>query len=89
MKSETLCPVCGFELGFRAWRENSPSDEICPSCGIQFGYDDIRPGEFREGQYLGWRKKWIQDGYPWFSKNPKPENWDPEKQLGSLMDSTK
>lgn len=78
------CPICGYDLGFPAWNRDSSSDEICPSCGIQFGYDDVRDGEFREGQYFGWRKKWIQDGCKWHSSQPKPENWDPETQLKNI-----
>jgi hypothetical protein len=50
---EDLCPVCGYELAFAPWSDDSPSDEICPSCGIQFGYDDAAGGSVacRAGVY--------------------------------------
>lgn len=81
-----LCPVCGYNLGFEAWRDNSPSDEICPSCGIQFGYDDMADNdEFeRKKIHKKWREKWIESGMKWYSKRPIPEDWDPEKQLKKL-----
>jgi hypothetical protein len=76
----TLCPVCGFDLGFPAWNGDSQSDEICPSCGIQFGYDDIEP-QGRQQVYLAWRKQWVANGMRWWSKRPSPTNWDPQAQL--------
>jgi hypothetical protein len=84
MQKDNYCPVCGYSLDLPAWDEDSPSDEICPSCGIQFGYDDARGGEFREGQYFGWRKKWIQDGCIWYSSQLKPKNWNPTLQLKNI-----
>ena len=85
MKNINFCPVCGYDLGFPAWQNGLPSDEICPSCGIQFGYDDSREGEFREGQYFGWRKKWMLDGCKWYGASPQPENWNPKKQLTNVQ----
>ncbi len=82
--ANNICPVCGYDLGFQPRNGDSPSDEICPSCGIQFGYDDARGGEFREGQYFGWRKKWAQDGHRWYSSKPQPQDWNPEEQLKNL-----
>jgi hypothetical protein len=80
----TLCPVCGFDLGFPPWNDDSSSDEICPSCGIQFGYDDAAGGDETARQliYEQWRKKWIEQGMPWSSIgiNP-PDGWDPVQQL--------
>lgn len=84
MKNNNFCPVCGFNLGFSAWEEDLPSDEICPSCGIQFGYDDAKAGEFREGQYFGWRKKWILDGCKWHSSSPQPSDFNPKLQLRNI-----
>jgi hypothetical protein len=45
INSSTLCPVCGYDLGFEPWRGESASDEICPCCGIQFGYSDFAGGD--------------------------------------------
>jgi hypothetical protein len=81
---KTLCPVCGYDLGFRAWEDGSPSDEICPSCGIQFGYDDHGGGnpEKRQAIYAQWRRGWIESGTPWSSKGLQPPaGWDPATQL--------
>ena len=50
---EQLCPACGFNLGFRPWDGESPSDEICPCCHIQFGYHDAVWGDAqRRGEIL-------------------------------------
>jgi hypothetical protein len=79
-----LCPVCGYALGFEAWRGESASDEICPSCGVQFGYDDCAGGKEaeRSATYDALRKKWIAEGMPWRSKGkPRPEGWNPLEQL--------
>lgn len=75
---KTICPVCGWDLGFEAWNGDSASDEICPSCGIQFGLDDL---EDRQTVYARWRRRWIEDGMKWWSQRPSPRHWDPEKQL--------
>jgi hypothetical protein len=79
----TLCPACGFDLGFEPWRGESPSDEICSSCGIQFGYDDFAGGDLqrRRAFYGEWRADWIAQGMPWFSSSPPPDAWDPARQL--------
>lgn len=52
---ELSCPVCGCDLGFLPWHDDSASDEICPCCYIQFGYDDA--SEPREAVYGQWRKQ--------------------------------
>lgn len=82
----TLCPVCGYDLGFEAWTGDSQSDEICPSCGIQFGYQDAlgRTPEEREPIYAEWRHRWIDQGAQWQSVNPPHEGWDPREQLKRL-----
>ncbi|MFZ5985982.1 MAG: hypothetical protein ACOYWZ_02530 [Bacillota bacterium] len=82
----TLCPVCGYNLGFEPWKDDLPSDEICPSCGIQFGYDDVQEESGtevpREQIYLQWRHKWISGGMVWFSQGRfPPSNWNPKSQL--------
>ena len=86
-QDKTLCPVCGYDLGFPAWEGGSSSDEICPSCGIQFGYDDAAGGsqEARRQVWHTWRDSWIKKGMEWFSKGrAKPIGWDPTIQLKQL-----
>lgn len=80
------CPVCGLQLDFEPWVENSGSQEICPSCGIQFGYDDFAGGDRskRADVYRGWRKKWLQTGPKWWSKSPQPLNWNPTEQIKNI-----
>ncbi len=83
----TLCPVCGYDLGFLPWEEDSPSDEICPSCGIQFGYDDAagRDKQGREVIYRRRRQQWIEGGMQWYSRHrTPPSGWDPIEQLGRI-----
>lgn len=87
LTSSSLCPVCGYDLGFQAWQEESPADEICPSCGIQFGYDDAAGGdpEARRNVHLAWRKHWIDLGMPWCSLGiPRPKDWSPADQLSRV-----
>ena len=81
------CPVCGYELGFPAWKQLSPSDEICPSCGIQFGYDDFAGGDLEQRQqiYKKWREDWITKGMFWWSNRKPPEDWNPREQLRRIM----
>jgi len=87
MIKNNYCPVCGYDLGFPAWKDGSASDEMCPSCGIQFGLDDARDGDFREGIYHGWRTKWSLTGYKWSSSGmPEPEDWDPVLQLNDCSE---
>lgn len=84
----TLCPVCGYDLGFPAWDGEVPSDEICPSCGFQFGYDDAGGDSEQERFiiYRRWREKWIKAGMPWFSRHrSRPLEWDPESQLRRVL----
>lgn len=84
----TLCPVCGYDLGFPAWSDGSPSDEICPSCGIQFGYDDaigLREPEGQSAVYARWRGRWLAWGAPWSSRGQAPPvHWDPVRQLQTI-----
>jgi hypothetical protein len=86
----TLCPVCGYDVGFEAWYEveggEAASHEICPSCGIEFGYDDVPEASGIEGTreqiYLRWRKRWISGGMRWNSPSiPQPPDWDLGEQL--------
>lgn len=78
------CPVCGYELPFAPWDDDSAADEMCPCCGIQFGYDDMAGGDLqaRQAIYREWRSRWIGQGMPWYSKGwPKPIGWNPKEQL--------
>ncbi|MBI1866544.1 MAG: hypothetical protein HYS02_02130 [Candidatus Staskawiczbacteria bacterium] len=84
----TFCPVCGLDLGFKAWNKGMPrDDEICPCCGTQFGYhDSIWDKDPFIHKTL--RQKWIDEGMKWWSKDdkyhPQPQNWDPKKQLENI-----
>jgi hypothetical protein len=87
-RPNTLCPACGFDLGFPPWQGESPSDEICPCCGIQFGYSDAAGGDIakRTALYRQWRERWKKSGMKWaHPSDPPPDNWNPEEQLASLM----
>ena len=55
-----FCAVCGFGLGFPAWKEDSASDEVCPCWYIQFGYDDWAGDDTlaRASIYKQWRQQW-------------------------------
>ena len=78
-----FCPVCGYELDFAPWLDDSPADEICPSCGIQFGYDDATGDlKMREQVYVSWREEWIKRGMRWWSRGrAQPLDWNPDEQL--------
>jgi hypothetical protein len=81
---EHLCPVCGFDLGFRPWDGESPSDEICPCCHIQFGYHDAVWGDIerRKNIYAKWRADWIGSGMVWDKgRSEPPPGWNPAAQL--------
>jgi hypothetical protein len=83
-----VCPVCGFDLGFRPWVAESASDEICPCCGIQFGYSDAAGGDLerRKHIYATWRADWIIAGMPWRRGGAAPQGWNPEKQRASVLE---
>ena len=81
---EHLCPVCGFDLGFRPWDGPNPSDEICPCCGIQFGYHDAAgddekgAGRFTpSGVRIGSRPVCPGEG----AARPAPHGWNPGEQV--------
>jgi hypothetical protein len=82
----TCCIVCGFDLGFKPWNEDSPSDEICPCCGIQYGYDDADNADLQRQQvYEQWRLRWVKGGMTWWSKSRlPPAGWNPALQLRRL-----
>lgn len=85
--SSTICPACGYRLGFLPWDGDSPSDEICPSCGIQFGYYDFTTTDEmsrRTAIYAEWRQRWVNDGMPWNGAAQPPANWNPAEQLKKL-----
>jgi hypothetical protein len=84
VNNSTICPVCGYDLGFPAWDDDSPSDEICPCCGIQFGYTDFAGGDAhqRNELYQKWRDNWIRDGMAWdCGTSQPPPGWNAAEQL--------
>jgi len=81
------CPVCGFpELNDPPWSDEGPSQETCPSCGTRFGMDDRADGidEARDVLHEALRLGWITGGMAWQSTRPKPEAWDPVRQVDAL-----
>jgi hypothetical protein len=90
-----LCPVCGYNLGFKAWYSanggENASHEICPSCDIEFGFNDVKEAcgikGTREQLQHKWRENWIAKGMPWSSKGivEPPVDWDPQAQIKNLL----
>jgi hypothetical protein len=76
----TLCPVCGFDLGFQPWNGRKASEAVCGCCGIRFGLDDQDP-DARTGSYLAWRQQWVQEGMRWWGPKAPSSGWDPVRQL--------
>ena len=73
------CRVCGLDMGSHAWGgdENlSFTYEICDCCGAEAGLNDIDIDAVKR-----YRKKWIEDGCPWFFAAVKPDGWNLEKQM--------
>lgn len=71
------CPICGYpDLDEPAYNSSgSPSFDICSCCGVQFGYNDTR------WTHDELRDCWIKLGMSWWSPLPKPQGWDPIKQM--------
>lgn len=73
-----VCPVCRYPDinepaydGFGCFSYN-----ICPCCETEFGYDDSTVA------HSNLREKWVSEGVQWWSKHqPKPNSWDPVRQL--------
>lgn len=82
---ETLCPVCGYDLGFEPWEGNSASHETCPSCGIEFGFHDDPLASGTSGTrkeiYIKWRTSWMKNGMKWSADSMPPDDWNPKRQL--------
>ena len=80
------CPVCGY-TGLSEAPYNTfgyGSYEICACCGFEFGVDDY-PNKLDAMEE--WKKRWIENGYPWFSKSKHPPvNWDPAQQVSGTGD---
>ena len=77
-----ICPVCGYdkleEIPYD--EDGNPSHEICLCCGFEFGYDD-----FSEGISIdNYRKKWLDEGAPWFELEARPLNWNLKRQLEKI-----
>ena len=89
VNQSTLCPVCGYNLGFEPWKGSSASHEMCPCCGIEFGYDDVPEASGSKGTrkqiYNRWRKEWVKAGMKWTSHGIKPPaQWNPVKQIDRI-----
>ncbi|HYF44683.1 MAG TPA: aldo/keto reductase, partial [Acidimicrobiales bacterium] len=83
----STCPVCGFpDLTQPPWVEGEASGETCPSCGTTFGVDDHADGvaAARDVLHEALRLAWITEGMTWHSTRPKPEGWDPVRQVDAL-----
>jgi hypothetical protein len=81
---DLTCPVCGYaNLDEPAWVDGHPSEDICPSCGTQFGYDDARGHDAagRHVVHLELRANWVAGGCRWWSSQPPPTDWNPQRQL--------
>ncbi|MGL4874385.1 MAG: hypothetical protein ACRC30_07010 [Clostridium sp.] len=76
-----VCPICGYPNLDESPRNEKgmPSFDICDCCGIEFGYEDCT-----EESAIEYRKRWIDSGGEWFSKELKPSNWDIENQLKNI-----
>ena len=84
---ENICPVCGYNNLYDPPynSEGLGSFEICPCCGFEFGCDDF-PNKVEAHEQ--WRKKWIAQGFRWFSQCRLPPNgWEPQIQLILLLES--
>lgn len=81
------CPVCGFsKLEEPPYDiQGYPTYVICSCCGFEFGFDDSSKGlTFEE-----YRKDWIDDGFNFFSKESKPQNWSKGTMLKQLKNAEK
>lgn len=77
-----VCPVCGYPSLTEAAYDGHgcASYDICPCCGTEFGYDDSTV------VHSDLRRKWVSEGMQWWSKyQPKPDDWDPIKQLKTAL----
>ena len=75
MVNDQICLVCGYEM------DEGPRDyNICPSCGTEFGLHDVN------STIVNLRRAWITRGKTWHSKVvPKPDQWNPSRQLQELL----
>jgi hypothetical protein len=87
MNPPYLCPACGFQLEFDPRGRTLETAAICPCCGIHFGHDD-QIGD-PEAAYTKWRAWWIIWGQRWWSNDPPPPDFNPDKQLAKLIESSK
>ncbi|MBU2895224.1 hypothetical protein [Vibrio hepatarius] len=80
-KAQLACRVCGLIQIEPPWGKdgNSPNYEICDCCGVEFGYEDSSLTGIKN-----YRKKWLQTGKNWVSKDDMPENWNVDEQLKNI-----
>ncbi|MHB8572797.1 MAG: HD domain-containing protein [Candidatus Dormibacteria bacterium] len=75
--ARTLCPACGWDLGFDPV---TAEDRRCACCAFSFVARD--PGDGSRSQaYAGWRWQWLMEGSPWRGEGEPPLGWNPEGQL--------
>lgn len=79
-----LCRVCGYKTPNPPWGEDGkkPSYSICPCCGVEFGYEDSTMASIKT-----YRRKWKEQGYPWFVPDLMPKNWQANRQYMALRGS--
>lgn len=83
--SKYICPVCGYSKLPEPPYDNYgyPSYIICHCCGFEFGFDDSS----KKMSFKAYRDKWIDEGFPFFTKSEKPKVWTEEvmqHQLGNI-----
>lgn len=81
------CPVCGYnELKNELYdKDGFGTYEICVCCGFEFGNDDFPD---KEKAFIDYRKRWIENGYQWFSKSTqKPKHWNGKTQVEDYLNS--
>lgn len=81
-KENHICPVCGFSK-----LEEPPYDSkgyptyvVCSCCGYEFGFDDSS----NKMTFEEYREKWVDEGFKFFSKEYKPQNWSKSMMLKQL-----
>jgi len=84
LEASTPCPACGYDLKLEV---PDAVVEHCPSCGFRF--EEFRGTKLpyshfdKNNLFVSIRRTtWVEAHMPWYDKHiPKPENWDPIKQM--------